>query len=256
MANLDLGSKYLAASIKKRVMHVRINRPERRNAITQDMYRGLKRACIITDGNPELDALCITGAGDVFAVGGDMSGVSEGDEALDHELDPTDHFPFRHLEQCRKVVLAAVNGTCYAGGLNLILFSDVCIASDKARFRAPELLRGAPDPWISSRLVDFVGLAAAKYLLFTGAVINAREAASIGLVGKVVPHADLEKAVQKALDEICRTAPKARAMVKDDINRRLPVPDVNMFRRAILSEEMVEGFRAFLEKRDPEWPRK
>jgi enoyl-CoA hydratase/carnithine racemase len=93
-------------------------------------------------------------------------------------------------------------------------------------------------------------------LLFTGAVINAREAASIGLVGKVVPHADLEKAVQKALDEICRTAPKARAMVKDDINRRLPVPDVNMFRRAILSEEMVEGFRAFLEKRDPEWPRK
>jgi enoyl-CoA hydratase/carnithine racemase len=116
-------------------------------------------------------------------------------------------------------------------------------------------LRGAPDPWISSRLVDFVGLAAAKYLLFTGAVIDAQEAASIGLVGKVVPNAEFEKTVQSTLDEVCLTAPKARAMVKDDINRRLSVPDVNMFRRAILSEEMVEGFRAFLEKRDPEWPR-
>lgn len=256
MTNIDLGSNYLEASIEEHVLQLRINRPERRNAITQEMYRGLKRACIIADGDPELDVLCITGTDEVFAVGGDMSGVSEGDKTLDNELDPTDHFPFRHLEQCRKVVLAAVNGICYAGGLNLVLFSDVCIASDKAKFRAPELLRGVPDPWISSRLVDFVGLAAAKYLLFTGAVIDAQEAASIGLVGKVVPHAEFEKTVQSALDEICLTAPKARAMVKDDINRRLSVPDVNMFRRAILSEEMVEGFQAFLEKRNPDWPRK
>jgi len=256
MAHIDLGSRYLETSIKKRVLHVRINRPERRNAITQEMYRGLKRALIMADGNPELDVLCITGTGDVFAVGGDMSGLSEGDETLNHELDPTDHFPFRHLEQCRKVVLAAVNGICYAGGLNLVLFSDVSIASDKAKFRAPELLRGVPDPWISSRLVYFVGLAAAKYLLFTGAVIDAQEAASMGLIGKVVPHSEFEDVVQGALDEICLTAPKARAIVKDDMNRRLPAPDVNMFRRAILSDEMVEGFQAFVEKRDPEWPRK
>ena len=253
---VDLGTPHLEASIAERVLHVRIHRPSRRNAITQDMYRGLKRACIIADGDAELDALCITGTGDVFAVGGDMSGASDDPEGLAQELDPTDHFPFRHLEQCRKVVVAAINGLCYAGGLNLVLFSDVSIASERARFRAPELLRGAPDPWIAARLADYVGLGKASYLLFTGAVIDAREAEAIGLVGAVAPHDRFDEQVGWVLEQIRATGPNSRAAVKDDINRRLPAPDVNMFRRSIMSPEMAEGFQAFLEKRPPKWPRR
>jgi enoyl-CoA hydratase/carnithine racemase len=252
---IDLGTKYLDARIDERVLHVRIDRPEKRNAITQDMYRGLKRAAILADGDAELDALCITGTGDVFAVGGDMTGENEDPEGLAAELDPTEHFPFRHFEQCRKIVVAAVNGLCYAGGLNLVLFSDLSIASERAKFRAPELLRGAPDPFISARLPDFVGLAAAKYLLFTGAVIDAGEAAALGLVGSVVAHEAFDEQLARTLGQIRLTAPAARASIKDDLNRRLSSPDVNLFRRAILSPEMAEGFRAFLEKRPPRWPR-
>jgi enoyl-CoA hydratase len=252
---IDLGSRFLDATVSDGVMTVRINRPERRNALTQDMYRGLKRAAILTDRDVELDALCITGTGDVFAVGGDMSGASEDSAGLAAELDPTDHFPFRHFERCRKIVVAAVNGLCYAGGLNLVLFSDVSVASDRARFRAPELLRGAPDPWIAARLPEFVGLAAARYLLFTGAVIDAAEAAAMGLVSKLVPHEDFESHLGWVLAQIHLTAPQSRAMIKDHINRQLAVPDVNMFQRAIMSPEMAEGFAAFLEKRPPKWPR-
>lgn len=252
---LDLGTSNLEASIAEGVLHVRIDRPSRRNSITQDMYRGLKRACIIADGDAEVDALCITGTGDVFAVGGDMSGASDDLEGLAQELDPTDHFPFRHLEQCRKIVVAAVNGLCYAGGLNLLLFSDISVASERACFRAPELLRGAPDPWIAARLAEYVGLGKARYLLFTGAVIGAREAEAIGLVGKVVPHDELDEHVRWVLEQVRATGPNARAAVKDDINRRLPAPDVNMFRRSIMSPEMAEGFQAFFEKRPPRWPR-
>ncbi|TFH24654.1 MAG: hypothetical protein E4H03_03010 [Myxococcales bacterium] len=93
METVDLGTKFLVAGKKDRVLHVRIDRAEKRNALTQGMYRGLKRAAII--------------------------------DADDAELDPTEHFPFRHFEQCRKVVVAAVNGLCHAGGLNLVMFSDV-----------------------------------------------------------------------------------------------------------------------------------
>lgn len=255
MTSIDLGSPLLIAHRAERVLHVRIANPRKRNAITQDMYRGLKRAAILADGDAELDALCLTGTDDTFAVGGDMSGATDEAESLAAELDPTEHFPLRHFEQCRKIVVLAVNGLCYAGGLNLLLFADVAIASDRARFRAPELLRGVPDPWIAARLAAFVGLARAKYLLFTGAVIDAAEAERIGLVGKVVPHAELEAEVARTLDSIRHTGPIARAAVKDDMNRRLPVPDVNMFRRTIMSPEMAEGFQAFFEKRAPRWPR-
>lgn len=252
---VDLGTRHLEARAERRVLHVRIARPEKRNAITQDMYRGLKRAAILADGDPELDALCLTGTGDVFAVGGDMSGQAEDPAGLAQELDPTDHFPFRHLERCRKIVVAAVNGLCHAGGLNLVLFSDVALASERARFRVPELLRGAPDPWMAARLPAFVGLGRAKHLLFTAAELDARRAAEIGLVAECVPHDELAARVEAVLDQVRRTGPTSRAAVKDEMNRALPAPDVNLFRRSILSPEMVEGMKAFLEKRDPRWPR-
>jgi enoyl-CoA hydratase/carnithine racemase len=255
MNDVDLGTRYLKAHIADGVLHVRIDRPAKRNAFTQDMYRGLKRAAILADGERDLDALCLTGTGEWFGVGGDMSGEAEDPDGLAQELDPTDHFPFRHFERCRKLVVCAVNGLCYAGGLDLVLYSDVSVASEHARFRIPELFRGAPDPWIAARLAATVGLARARYLYFTGAVLDARQAEAMGLVGKVVPHDELDSHVAWVLEQIRLTGPKARSAVKDEINRRLPRPDVNLFRRSILSPEMVEGMKAFLEKRRPDWPR-
>ena len=252
---IDLGSRYLEARVRDGVLRVRINRPQKRNATTQDMYRGLKRAAIVADTSPEIDVLCLTGVDRSFGSGGDMSGEAEDPAGLSSELDPTDHFPFRHLERCRKAVVSAVNGICHAGGLNLVLFSDVAIASDQARFRAPELLRGAPDPWIASRLPAFVGIAIAKYLLFTAAEISAGEALELGLIARVFPHAELELATEETCQQIRRTAPQARAMVKDVINRHLPAPDVRIFQRALESPELMEGLRAFIEKRAPTWPR-
>jgi len=255
MSQVELGSNLLVGHVENRVLHVRIDRAAKRNALTQEMYRGLKRAAVLADADAELDALCITGSEDVFAVGGDMSGHSEDPEGLAHELDPTEQFPFRHLERCRKIVVAAVNGLCHAGGLDIMLHCDVSICSDRAKFRIPELLRGAPDPWIASRLATFIGLGRAKYLIFTADELDAHEAAEMGLVGKVVPHEHFPEAVEHTLERIRRTGPETRARMKEDMNRRLPVADVNMFRRLLLGPEMIEGMGAFLEKRDPVWPR-
>jgi enoyl-CoA hydratase/carnithine racemase len=218
------------------------------------MYRGIKRAAVWADEQADLDAVCLTGVEKWFGAGGDMGGNAE-DPALQVEWDPTDHFPFRHIERCSKLWVARVNGLCHAGGLVLTIHCDVTIASDRARFRAPELLRGIPDPFLTSRLVEVVGLARGRYLLFGAAEIDAEEAGRMGLVGAVVPHGELDARVDEVLANIARTGPAARAAVKRELNQRLPAADVGLFHRSIRSPEMVEGMAAFVEKRPPAWPR-
>jgi enoyl-CoA hydratase/carnithine racemase len=131
----------------------------------------------------------------------------------------------------------------------------VTIASDRATFRAPELLRGIPDPFLTSRLAAMVGVARARYLLFSAKEISAADAGAMGLVGAVVPHEELDAAVDEVIAQVAATGPAARAAVKRDLNQRLPLADVALFFRSIRSPEMVEGMAAFLEKRAPEWPR-
>ena len=237
------------------MLHLRVDRVERRNAFTQDLYRAIKRAAVWSDKQPELDAVCLTGTDRWFGAGGDMGGNAVNVDELNLEWDATDHFPFRHIERCSKLWVAKINGLCHAGGLDLVLHCDISIAADTARFRVPELLRGIPDPMMSARLVDTVGLAKAKYLFFTAAEIDASTADRIGLVGEVVPADELDSRVEWVLQQISLTGPVSRAAIKSDINARLPRADMGLFLRSMMSAEMVEGMRSFLEKRPPEWPR-
>ena len=256
MSRIDLDSRYLDASLDDGVMRVTINRPERRNACTIEMYHGIKKAAVLSDKDPNVDVLLLTGSGDVFCVGGEMGGQHEGGGALDRETDGLDFLPFRAIESTRAIVVTAINGLCQGGGLNMALCSDVAIASDRATFRAPELLRGVSDPFLPARLPTRVGTAMAKYLLFTAVVIDASEAARIGLVARVVPHAELAKTVEAAIAQIRTTGPAARAALKHEMNRQLPAFDMVMFAESLRGPEVVEGFQAFVEKRPPNWPRR
>jgi len=249
----DLGSPHVDAHVDQHVLHLRINRPERRNAFTQDMYRAIKRAAIWSDRQADLDAVCITGTDGWFGAGGDLARrTSDGVTALDEEWDGTDHFPFRHIERSRKIWVARVNGVCHAGGVDLCLHCDVTIASDQARFRLPELLRGLPDPMMAGRLVATIGLAKARNMIFTAAELTAAQAEAAGLVGTVVPDDELDSAVEWALQQIRLTGPSARALLKREINSHLPTHDMTMFSR-MSSEEMLEGMASFVEKRLPVW---
>lgn len=251
----DLGSRHIVAEVRGRTLHLRIDRPERRNAFAQEMYRALKRAAIWADGQPDLDSVCVTGTDRWFAAGGDMGGNSQDSDGLEVEWDATDNFPFRHIERCRKIWVASINGTCHAGGIVLALHCDVVLASDRARFRVPELLRGIPDPFMAARLAEAVGIVRARWLFFTAAEIDAERAADMGLIGEVVPHDDLATRTDWVLEQISATGPEARAAIKRDLNGRLPQHDTGMFHRSMMSPEMVEGMRAFIEKRPAEWPR-
>ena len=255
MQQVDLGSKFLDGIMSDGVLRVVINRPERRNACTIEMYHGIKRAAVLADKNPDIDALLLTGVGDVFCVGGEMGGQHEGGVSLDRETDGLDLLPFRQLETTGAIVIVAINGLCQGGGLNMALCSDIALASDRATFRAPELLRGVADPFLPARLPARIGPALAKYLLFTASVIDATEAVQMGLIARVVPHEALVPEVERVIEQVRLTGPAARAALKQDINRQLPPFDMVMFGRSLRSPEVTEGFQAFVEKRPPKWPR-
>src|SRR5512132_2940134 len=107
---IDLGSSHLHATAGGGVLRVVIDRPERRNALTIEMYHGLKKAAVLTERDPGLDFLVVTGRGDHFCVGGDMGGKHEGGANIDRETDAFDLLPFVQFERCPKTIVMAING--------------------------------------------------------------------------------------------------------------------------------------------------
>jgi enoyl-CoA hydratase/carnithine racemase len=253
MTTIDLGSRGLRATKDAGVLRVVLDRPERRNACTVEMYHGIKKAAVLAEDDAEVDVLVLTGTGEWFCVGGEMGGRHEGDAALDRVADRLDLTPFVQLERCPKLVLTAVNGMCQGGGLVMTLMSDVSVVSDRARFRVPELLRGVADCYLGARLAPRIGVARAKYLLFTAQYFSAADALAMGLVSRVVPHGALDDAVQETIGWIRETGPEARTALKRDLNRALPRIDLEMFAASLRSDEVAEGFRAFVDKRPPRW---
>jgi len=256
MASVDLGSRLLHGTKDAGVLRVVIDRPERRNALTIEMYHGIKKAAVLAERDDEIDVLLITATGEYFCVGGEMSGKHEGGQPLDRETDGLDLTPFVQLERCPKIVLMGINGMCQGGGLVMTLMSDLAVVADTARFRVPELLRGVADCYLGARLAARVGIGRAKHLLFTAQYFSAAEALGMGLVSRVVPCADLDAAIEETIEQVRRTGPRARSAIKRDLNRHLPSIDLPMFAESLRSEEVREGFAAFTEKRPPAWTKR
>ena len=249
----ELGAAGLRFEREGAVAWCVIDRPEARNALTPAMYFGIKRAVHVVNQDPDLAGLIITGTGDVFAPGGDLGGRrEEGDEPtpnIGHDI-----LPFLTIRDSRAPVVAAVNGICQAGGLLIASLSDVCVASDRATFRVPELLRGIPDATYAAVLPAHVGVAVARDLLLTGRRFDAAEAQRIGLIARVVPHDRLREAALEVVGDILQTPPDARMHTKRMLNERYGLIDYQtMFWALDESSEPREGMAAFMEKRPPRW---
>ena len=252
MAN-ELGADGLRFEREGPIAWCIIDRPAARNALTPAMYFGIKRAVRLVNSDPDLAALIITGTGDVFAPGGDLGGRrEEGDEPtpdIGHDI-----LPFLAIRDSRAPVVSAVNGICQAGGLLIAMLADICVASDRATFRVPELLRGIPDATYAAVLPAHVGIAVARDLLLSARRFDAAEALRIGLISRVVPHDQLHHAAMEAVREILQTPPMARTHVKRMLNERYGLIDYQtMFWALEESDEPREGMQAFMEKRPPRW---
>jgi enoyl-CoA hydratase/carnithine racemase len=230
-----------------------LDRPEARNAMTPAMYFGIRYAVRHVDTDPDLAGLLITGTGDVFAPGGDMGGGGADNWLTFGTALGMDVTPFETLRQSVKPVVSAVNGLCQGGGLQIALCSDMAVVSDRATFRVPELLRGIADTYYSQMLARLIGPVRTRDLMFTGRVLTAQEALDWGLVTRVVPHQELLAVARELLSQSCRTAPRARNVIKSSIDNYLGLYDRIGMTSSLTDAEAREGVRAFKERRSPDW---
>lgn len=248
-----LGTPYLRFERRGPLGYVIVDRPQARNALTSAMYLGVRLAIDLVERDPDLHGLVVTGTGDVFIPGGDMTGTHDDATHAAIGYMGIDILPFQAIRRARVPVVASINGLCQGGGLIIAMASDICVASDRATFRAPETLRGVVDVNLAAMLPAHIGVANARDLLMTGRRITADEAQRMGLIARVCPHDELEAATLQAAKDLLMVAPRTRSTVKEIINRRYGTIDEITFAQSLESAEVVEGFAAFGEKREPTW---
>jgi enoyl-CoA hydratase/carnithine racemase len=239
------------------------NRPEARNAMTWEMYEALLEACETVDRDDRVRVLVMRGAGGkAFVAGTDIAQFQnftdredglKYEERLDGVLD--------RIERVTKPTIAQIEGVAAGGGFAIAMTCDLRVATPESSFGIPiartlgNCLSGAS----YSRLVDLLGPAAVKDILFTGRLVPAPEAQAFGLVSRLVPAADIADAVRRLAIEIAANAPLTLRVTKEMIRRVLAQrrlahgEDADLVELCYTSADFREGVTAFLTKRKPNW---
>ena len=190
-------SQEVLFSVESKVATIRINRPERRNALNPDVMSGLNGYLDQAGADPDIAAIVLTGAGGNFCAGADLGGGLGGEQSFLEQHDERGHYAglLVKMNRCKKPILAAVEGYCLAGGMGLCLSSDVVVAGEDARFGLPEIKRGLWPYMVTAVLIRNVGRKKAAELCMTGERISAAEAERIGIVNHCVPKQEFEEKV-------------------------------------------------------------
>ncbi|WP_458747636.1 enoyl-CoA hydratase/isomerase family protein [Candidatus Nitrosocosmicus sp. T] len=187
--------KYVQIDLLNEIAILRINRPEALNAMNLDVIFELTRAIDIISADEGIKLLIITGAGErSFCAGADISYMVNIDAVTAEKYASSAQSMLNKIEKMEKPVIAAINGFALGGGCELSLVCDIRIASENAKIGQPEVTIGIPPGWGGTqRLLRVVGPAKAKEMIFTGKMITAHEASTIGLVNQVISLSDEEK---------------------------------------------------------------
>jgi enoyl-CoA hydratase/carnithine racemase len=248
----------IVTRVEDHVCTITLNRPEKRNALTTAMIEALHAAITEVAGRRDVRVVVVTGAGPAFCAGLDLRELAAQREAgrvETHSLEDA----LEQLERSPHPTIAAVRGDAIAGGCELALHCDLRVAADTARFAMPLARIGIAVPVaLTWKLVDTIGPAATKEMLFTGEPVGAETALALGLVNRVVAAADLDRAVADLARQIAHNAPlSVRAMkafvrggVEEGRSARRPELE-KLFHRVQSSTDAREGLAAQRERRPP-----
>lgn len=237
-----------------------INRPNVLNALNWDTLGELREFLEDVLPKEDLKALIITGAGDkAFVAGADIAQMNEMNERDFQDYVDYAHRVYELIENEPCPSIAAINGYALGGGCELALACDIRIASEKARLGFPEVKLGIFPGWGGTqRVTRILGLGKTKELVFTGDMVNAEEALRIGLVERVVPHAEIMNEAKKLAGEIAKRGPIAVRLSKTAINAgsEMDLQKALLLEKTLVSlcfdsQDRIEGMKAFLEKREP-----
>jgi enoyl-CoA hydratase len=248
----------LIVETRERVGLVRLNRPQRMNALNDALAAEMTRALAAFDDDPAIGCIVITGNDRAFAAGADIGAMAE----WDYRKVYVDDYITRDWEgvrRTRKPVIAAVAGYALGGGCELAMMCDLIVAADTARFGQPEVAIGTmPGMGGTQRLPRAVGKAKAMDWCLTGRMIDAAEAERSGLVARVVPADRLEDEALAVAAKIASFSLPVVLKIKEAINRAYEsslaeglLSERREFHATFALEDQKEGMRAFVEKRKP-----
>jgi len=250
--------KTLTYEKKENIGLLTINRPEKMNAISQELTAELSLFLDEIENDDELRVIVITGAGDkAFMAGADINELVDRDARLGRRVSRERQEIFSRIENLHVPVIAAVNGYALGAGLELALACSIRICSEKAQFGAPEVKLGIiPGDGGTQRLPRLVGQGRAMEMIITGDFIDAQEAYRIGLVNKVFPPEKLKEEAMELAKKIASRPPLAVRYAKEAVNRSQEGDSASGFALesylhalSCTTEDKKEGVSAFLEKR-------
>ena len=238
------------------------NRPQTRNAMSWAMYEALVEACDQVDAAPDVRVFVLRGAAGTFVSGTDIAQFTTFERpddglAYERQLDAV----IDRLERVKKPTIAQIEGVAAGGGCAIAFACDLRLCTPDARFGVPiaRTLGNCLSAANHARLLDLMGPARLKELLFTGRLMDAQEAASLGLVNRIVPSDRIAQAVREQALSIAANAPLTLEATKEMIHRiqaarRLDPDDArDLIELCYTSDDFREGVQAFLAKRPPRW---
>lgn len=237
---------------------LKINRPDKLNAISEELTAELDQLLDEIEKDEDLRVLIITGEGDkAFVAGADIEEIVDRDARTGRRVTRARQEIFSRIENLPVPVIAAVNGYALGGGLELALACSIRICSESAQFGAPEVKLGIiPGDGGTQRLPRLVGLGRAMEMILTGDFINAEEAYRIGLVNKVIPHEQLMESARELAGKIALRPPLAVSYAKEAVLKSQEGDTAAAFALesylhalACTTQDKKEGVAAFLEKR-------
>ena len=243
-----------------RVAHVELNRPDKKNAITAEMYVRLAEALATADADPAVRAILLTGGRDCFTAGNDLADFLE--RPPSGAGSPTWRF-LETMPALAKPVVAAVAGPAVGVGTTMLLHCDLVYAAQTARFQLPFVALGIVPEFGSTYLLPLLaGYQRAAELLLLAQPFDAQKARDVGLVSEIVPPEDLLATAEKAALRLAELPPESLRLTKRLMKaahaervRRTIDEEGAIFRERLGSPEAKEALRAFLEKRKPDFSR-
>jgi 2-(1,2-epoxy-1,2-dihydrophenyl)acetyl-CoA isomerase len=269
---IDTDTGDLLARVEGNVGIITINRPDRRNALSNGVYSGFERALAAMALDTDVRVVMVTGAGGAFCAGGDVKEMNQAHQADGqrdgHPAGVEDRVEFLRrrqrwvslaLHEYPKPVVAALPGAAAGAGLSIALAADIRLAAERAILVTAFANVGASGDFGGSWfLTQLVGPAKAKELYFTSPRLSSTEALELGLVNRVLPDDDFDRAAIAWCQSLAERAPIAQRLMKENINRALHVDlataldaEAQNMVRSMSTADHREAAAAFVEKRPP-----
>ena len=247
----------IITEVRDHIGIVRLNRPDKLNALNYNLMTQVIEALEAFDADQDTRCMLLTGDERAFAAGADINEMADASMIEMHYRNMFGRW--ERIRRLHKPIVAAVSGYALGGGCELMMYCDIVIASETARFGQPEVNIGVmPGAGGTQRLTRAVGKAQAMDLILTGRMITAQEAHTMGLVSRVVPAEHYFDEALSVCHELCSRPPIALQMAKEAVSKAFDTTlteglefERKLFYMLFATDDQKEGMRAFVEKRQP-----